>query len=112
MLVGQSLAVKTMSDEILHWAFNTISQKPQSKAVALMLAGPSGHGKTFLAKTIGKILGIPYHEVDCSSAGNANEIFGLSGPYLGADRGSALNSFMRKTANKPAIRERSQYIPT
>ena len=68
-LVGQHWAVTSLISAVRDWAFD-LPSKPDSACLALMFAGPSGHGKTELARTLSKVLcrsDDDFHKVDCAS---------------------------------------------
>lgn len=105
-LVGQHLATSTLISAVRDWAFELPSLGEKSSCLALMFAGPSGHGKTEEAKKLAIALcgnddGV--HKVDCAQTRTASEIFGLGGAFQGARAGSALNNFLKKRDNQIGV---------
>jgi len=58
----------------------------------MVFAGPSGHGKTELARQMGDLLGVPHVLVDCTEMQHETDLFGLKAPYQGHEKGSPLNN--------------------
>ena len=59
-----------------------------------MFTGPSGHGKTELAKQMGELLSLPFLKVDCTGLKFESDLFGPRAPYAGHQDGSQLNNFL------------------
>jgi ATP-dependent Clp protease ATP-binding subunit ClpA len=68
-----------------------------------MIVGPSGHGKTELARRLGALLSLQLHVSDCTIASRENELFGPKKPYVGADEGFPLNNFLAANNGKKCI---------
>ena len=88
-LIGQTTAAKALLDTLL--AHIT---EPGKKPLVLVFAGPSGHGKTELAKCLGHLLSLELEVVDCTIFNREMELFGPRHPYVGAERGTPLNNFL------------------
>jgi len=88
-LIGQTMA----SDRLLRKLLNHI-MIPSARPLVLAFAGPSGHGKTELARRLGHLLSLELEVVDCTTFNRELELFGPRHPYTGADRGSPLNNFL------------------
>lgn len=88
-LIGQNVAAKTLLDKIL--SHLTV---PSKKPLVLVFAGPSGHGKTELARRLGSLLSLELEVVDCTTFNREIELFGPRQPYVGWDKGSRLNNFL------------------
>ncbi|CAD7924770.1 unnamed protein product [Amoebophrya sp. A120] len=104
-LIGQSWAVTTLNTAIRDWAFQ-LPSNPGGACLALVFAGPSGHGKTELAKKLSEVLcrsPDDFHKVDCASLRTASEIFGMGGAYQGAKQGSSLNNWMKAHDDKIGV---------
>ena len=56
--------------------------------------GPSGHGKTELAKRMGELLSSEMECIDCTEMLHETDLFGPKKPYLGYELGSPLNNFL------------------
>lgn len=90
-LIGQTTAAKALLDTLL--AHIT---EPGKKPLVLVFAGPSGHGKTELARRLGHLLSLEIEVVDCTIFNREMELFGPRHPYVGAERGTPLNNFLAK----------------
>lgn len=64
------------------------------KPLVFVFAGPSGHGKTELARNMGNLLNIQHVEIDCSDKLFESDLFGPKAPFVGSDKGSPLNNFL------------------
>lgn len=97
-LIGQTLAANLLLQKLL--SYLTI---PSKRPLVLLFAGPSGHGKTEMARRLGHLLSLPLEVVDCTIFGRELELFGPRHPYVGAERGSPLNNFLAGNAGKRCI---------
>lgn len=68
-----------------------------------MSIGPSGHGKTELARRLGALLSLELHVSDCTIVSRENELFGPRKPYVGAAEGSPLNNFLARKDGQKCI---------
>ena len=90
-VIGQTTAAKALLATLL--AHLT---EPGKKPLVLVFAGPSGHGKTELARRLGHLLSLELEVVDCTIFNREMELFGPRHPYVGAERGTPLNNFLAK----------------
>lgn len=64
-------------------------------------------GKTELAEELALLLNKPnekaFHKVDCGKLRDADELFGMSGPYQGSNEGSSLNNFIVRMSQSNKI---------
>ncbi|KAM0417257.1 hypothetical protein ACHAPT_012768 [Fusarium lateritium] len=97
-LVGQSLATELLTKRLL-----THLMMPSKEPLVLCFAGPSGHGKTELARQLEHLLSLPLEKVDCTSVNYEMELFGPREPYVGANKGSPLNNFLVDHSGKRCI---------
>ena len=97
-LIGQTTAAKTLLDKLL--SHLTV---PSKKPLVLVFAGPSGHGKTELARRLGNLLSLELEVVDCTIFNREIELFGPRQPYVGWDKGSRLNNFLANNHEKRCI---------
>ncbi|KAL8834149.1 MAG: hypothetical protein Q9170_003896 [Blastenia crenularia] len=97
-LIGQTMAAKMLLDKLL--SHLTV---PNRKPLVLVFAGPSGHGKTELARRLGSLLSLQLEVVDCTIFNREIELFGPRQPYLGWDKGSRLNNFLASNHEKRCI---------
>ena len=88
-LTGQKVATQHILRKILnHYLFK------DKKPLVLLLTGPSGHGKTELAKRMGDLLSLKIHQVDCTEMKHETDILGPKPPYQGHEAGSPLNNHL------------------
>ena len=86
---GQKVATQHILRKILnHYLFK------DKKPLILLLTGPSGHGKTELAKRMGSLLSLKIHQVDCTEMQYETDILGPKAPYYGSEEGSPLNNHL------------------
>ena len=97
-MIGQATAASSVIKKLLaHLAL------PTSKPLVLVFAGPSGHGKTELAKRLGQLLTLELECVDSTEIKYESDLFGPKQPYLGYQQGSPLNNFLTRMSGKRAI---------
>ncbi|KAL7971787.1 P-loop containing nucleoside triphosphate hydrolase protein [Trichoderma sp. SZMC 28014] len=97
-LVGQSVATELLIQRLLiHMML------PAKKPLVLCFAGPSGHGKTELARQLGHLLSLNLEVVDCTTFTHEMELFGPRRPYHGYEMGSAVNNFLVRHSGKRCI---------
>ncbi|OCK78281.1 P-loop containing nucleoside triphosphate hydrolase protein [Lepidopterella palustris CBS 459.81] len=97
-LIGQSSAAKTVTQKLLsHMAL------PRSKPLVLVFSGPSGHGKTELAKRMGELLSLELECIDCTELKHETDLFGPKKPYIGHEAGSPLNNFLTRLTGRRCI---------
>ncbi|TGJ73116.1 hypothetical protein EYR41_000234 [Orbilia oligospora] len=99
-IVGQEFGLKKLLNHVL-----MMTEKPDRgvKPTVLLFAGPSGHGKTELAKQMERYLGVPFHSENMASVKREDEFFGLHKPYKGWEGGSPVNSFLADNNGKRCI---------
>jgi len=108
-IIGQRLAKQRICQAMVNHVWNRNEKGQICKNVqplSMIFAGPSGNGKTELAMWLAKLMNKPgdddfFVKVDCGKLSDANELFGMSGPYQGAKEGSALNNFVRCMSAEP-----------
>ena len=88
-IIGQRLAAKTVQEWLTSHALLHIETP-----LVLLFTGPSGHGKTELAKRMGELLSLPLLKVDCTQIRVTTDLFGPQAPYAGHKTGSPLNNFL------------------
>eukprot|EP00550_Attheya_septentrionalis_P010615 CAMPEP_0198306876 /NCGR_PEP_ID=MMETSP1449-20131203/58635_1 /TAXON_ID=420275 /ORGANISM="Attheya septentrionalis, Strain CCMP2084" /LENGTH=656 /DNA_ID=CAMNT_0044009437 /DNA_START=2430 /DNA_END=4400 /DNA_ORIENTATION=- len=110
LVVGQRAAKHTIREEVVNHFWNRSNNKNEmcsdfSQPLSMIFAGPSGNGKTELAVWLSNLLNRPnedaFHKVDCGKITTGNELFGMSGAYIGSAEGSALNNFISRIASEP-----------
>ena len=83
------------------WDSHLALQK--KRPLVLVFAGPSGHGKTELARNFRDLISMDLQVVDCTIFKQDNELFGPRPPYAGHEDGSALNNFLAANAGRRCI---------
>jgi ATP-dependent Clp protease ATP-binding subunit ClpA len=101
-LIGQTMAVNLLLQKLLSYML-LVPTCTRRKPLVLVFAGPSGHGKTELARRLGSLLSLELEVVDCTIFNREMELFGPRKPYTGAERGSPLNNFLARNAGQKCI---------
>ncbi|KAI7773406.1 hypothetical protein LA080_011061 [Diaporthe eres] len=97
-LIGQTPAGQFLIKRLLrHLA------KPSKSPLVMVFAGPSGHGKTELARRLGELISLEMEIVDCTNKSDEKEMFGARAPYQGWENSSPLNSFLARNAGQRCI---------
>ncbi|KAL8684222.1 MAG: hypothetical protein Q9224_006511, partial [Gallowayella concinna] len=97
-IVGQRLATKTVQEWVMSHALQHIEMP-----LVLLFTGPSGHGKSELAKGMGELLSLPLLKVDCTQVRRTSDLLGPQAPYEGHEEGSSLNNFLAEHSGKKAV---------
>ncbi|KAK6521699.1 hypothetical protein TWF506_001904 [Arthrobotrys conoides] len=99
-IIGQEYGLKKLLNHVL-----MMTEKPDKglKPTVLLFAGPSGHGKTELAKQMERYLGVPFHSENMASVKREDEFFGPHKPYNGWERGSPVNNFLASNNGRRCI---------
>ncbi|KAL8948189.1 MAG: hypothetical protein Q9222_005605 [Ikaeria aurantiellina] len=97
-IIGQRLAVRTVEEWVTSHALHHIEMP-----LVLLFTGPSGHGKTELAKRMGELLSLPFLKIDCTQMRNETDLFGAHAPYQGWQDGSTLNNYLSDCSGKKAV---------
>lgn len=71
--------------------------------LVMMFAGPSGHGKTKLARQMGDLLSLKLSVVDCTTFAYEHQLFGGRAPFKDSEKGSVLNNFLVANSGKRSI---------
>lgn len=79
------------------------NKEKNRKPLVLAFAGPSGHGKTELAKQLGRLLSLDTATADLTTVENERELFGARSFYQGSNKGTDLNNFLTINEGKPSI---------
>ncbi|KAL6816078.1 P-loop containing nucleoside triphosphate hydrolase protein [Trichoderma camerunense] len=97
-LVGQTVATELLIQRLL-----THLMMPTKQPLVLCFAGPSGHGKTELARQLGHLLSLDLEVVDCTTFTHEMELFGPRRPYHGYQTGSSVNNFLVEHSGRRCI---------
>ncbi|KAI4169993.1 MAG: hypothetical protein LQ346_008911, partial [Caloplaca aetnensis] len=97
-IIGQRLAAKTVQEWLMSHALHHIEMP-----LVLLFTGPSGHGKTELAKRMGELLSLPLIKIDCTHLRVETDLFGAQAPYQGCQDGSVLNNFLTEWNGQKAV---------
>lgn len=97
-LIGQGAAIDLLIKNLLH---NMLHR--HNHPLVLTFAGPSGHGKTELARRLGSILSLKLQVIDCTIVKEDFELFGPRQPYFGAYEGTSLNNFLATNSGQKCI---------
>lgn len=97
-LIGQSIAANRLLQKCISYL-----AIPGKKPLVLTFAGPSGHGKTELARRLGYLMSLELEVVDCTVVNREIELFGPRHPYVNADAGSSLNNFLTRNSGRRSI---------
>lgn len=98
-LIGQSVATKMLLGYLTAYLTGDAPTSP----LVLTFAGPSGHGKTELARQLGNMMNLPLEVVDCTAYRDIRELYGSPHPFSGYEQGSALNNFLATNSGQGSI---------
>ncbi|KAL9122673.1 MAG: hypothetical protein Q9187_000770 [Circinaria calcarea] len=97
-IIGQSIATDTILSRV--FGYLALNKK---KPMVIVFAGPSGHGKTELARQMETLLSCSAITVDCTEMRHETDIFGAKHPYVGAEQGSKVNNFLAENTGRQSI---------
>ena len=116
-IIGQRTAKQIIREELVRHIWDRVPEPRErgrvikQQPLSLIFAGPSGNGKTEMAVWLAKLMNKPtadgkpdknaFLKVDCGKLSDENEIFGMSGAYVGSTQGSALNNFIVGKSKDP-----------
>lgn len=101
-LIGQTAASSLVIDHLLSYMARGIVHQSK-RPLVMVFAGPSGHGKTELARKLGHLLSLEIEVVDCTTFNREDELFGPRAPYRGSEKGSPLNNFLTRKNGQQCI---------
>ena len=97
-IIGQQQATTQVMDCVMdQYDFD------KDKPLILLFTGPSGHGKTEQAKSMGRLLALDIFTVDCTSHQQETDMFGPQAPYMGYEKGSSLNNYLVKMSGQKTV---------
>lgn len=97
-LVGQHQACQKATSRIRNHVY-----RRSNVPLVLLFAGPSGHGKSELAKQLGSLLSTECREIDCTQIQRISDLLGPKPPFVGHEEGSPLNNFLAKCTGNRSI---------
>lgn len=97
-IIGQMSA----TEQVLH-CITDYFMFCEKTPLVLLFTGPSGHGKTELAKQMGDLLSLDLLSVDCTEMQEETDVFGPKSPYQGWERGSRLNNYLADKAGQRSV---------
>lgn len=97
-VVGQTMAIDIVCSSIL-----THLTIKSSHPLVMAFVGPPGHGKSELAKRMGKLLSANTFTADCTEMRHETDLFGPKFPYQGWEGGSPLNNFLSTEQYKRSV---------
>jgi len=103
-VIGQPHAVKAIT-EAMERAEAGIGD-PQKPLCTMLFMGPTGVGKTFIAKKMSEVVGLPLLRIDCSEYGEAHEYSKLIGAppgYIGHDAGGRFDAVLNEIEKNGAV---------
>ena len=115
LLIGQIPAATMVTERIVTnlviqsrkpmvLVFAGISSLTFSRSCAhLPTLGPSGHGKTELARKLEYLLSLQMQIIDCTTFSSESGLFGPRMGIVGNEKGSTLNNFLASNHGKRAI---------
>ena len=88
-IIGQRWATEQVEESIGgHYLCNT------AQPLVSLFTGPSGHGKTELASSLGNLLSLPFLAVNCSVLHHSTDLLGTHAGYEGWAQGSPLGAHL------------------
>jgi ATP-dependent Clp protease ATP-binding subunit ClpA len=76
---------------------------PTVRPLVFLFAGPSGHGKTEVARNLGRLLGTPLKTVDYTHLDFETDLIGSWPPYQGWEKGFAVNNYLVSNGGKRCV---------
>lgn len=106
-IIGQLPATEQVMESITsHFLFGACNPDEPFKPLVLLFTGQSGHGKTELAKRMGRLLSLDTISVDCAEMENESDIFGAKPHYQGSEEGAPgapLNDHLANCSGRPSV---------
>ena len=95
-IIGQRWATEQVQEDI---GGHLLSNNP-AQPLVLLFTGPSGHGKTELASSLGNLLSLPLLAVDCSVLHHSYDLLGTHAGHEGWAQGSLLSAHLAQHAGQ------------
>lgn len=97
-IVGQEFATEIVCSSVIsHLCVKS------THPLVMAFVGPSGHGKTELARQMGELLSTGVVVIDCTEMRHESDLFGPKPPYCGHEAGSALNNHLANEHGKRSV---------
>ena len=98
LIVGQNIGTSVALSRLFgHFALN------KKSPLVMVFTGPSGHGKTELARQMENLLSCSALVVDCTEMRVEMDLFGWKGAYQSRDQGAPLNNFLGQHSGQRCI---------
>ena len=97
-IIGQQEGTKTVIDSVVN-----LYMSGRNRLLVLLLTGPSGRGKTELARNMRSLLSLNSMFVDCARMKHETDVFGPQAPYHGCEEGFPLNNHLVEHAGQRSI---------
>ncbi|KAI0532320.1 P-loop containing nucleoside triphosphate hydrolase protein [Xylaria digitata] len=98
LIIGQEMAAESLKSTLLYHL-----GMPSREPMVLLFAGPSGHGKTELARKLGDLMSLELHTVDCTMVTKELELFGPKPPFSDYAAGTPLNNFLSRKSGATSV---------
>ena len=99
-LVGQRHAAAMIKDRILQ---QIEVRTPYRRPLVMAFVGPSGHGKTELARQMGSLLSLDMQIIDVAQMQSAHDFLGGTPSYRNSEQGSQLTNFLVRHNGKRGV---------
>ncbi|KAI0393190.1 P-loop containing nucleoside triphosphate hydrolase protein [Xylariaceae sp. FL0594] len=97
-VIGQQAAVAALKSRLMvKLALET------DKPLVFLFAGPSGHGKSEIARSLGELTSTEMISIDCTVVTDEKELFGPRMHYKGSAKGSPLNNYLVRMSGSRGI---------
>lgn len=99
-IIGQPYATQQVIERITS---HLLFRPNESEPLVLLLTGTSGHGKTELARNMGRLLSLEIQLVDCASVRRAEDLFGSSPGYERSRESAPLINYLAANTGQRSV---------